>query len=103
MNKLYFIVNSGCDATTHGIARIADEDFDKFKTFIENLNRNSYYGCMPTIAVYEIDESKIKEINFNPRRAMAKRDMPIWAIFFIWMGRLGLLLMKLSSIGLRKK
>ena len=51
MNKLYFIANSGCDATTHGIARIADEDFDKFKTIIENLNRNSHYGCMPTIAV----------------------------------------------------
>lgn len=59
MDKLYYIENCGCDDTTHGLVRISDEDFPKFKTFIENLNKNSTYGCMPRIHVYEIDESDI--------------------------------------------
>jgi hypothetical protein len=38
MNEnLYFIANSGCDATTYGLARIPEEDFPKFKTMIEKL------------------------------------------------------------------
>ena len=32
--KLYYIVNSGCDAITKGLARISDEDFSKFKTIM---------------------------------------------------------------------
>lgn len=64
--KLYFIENQGCDATTYGIARISDEDFPKFKTIIENLNKNSTYGCMPRIAVYKADMEQLKEIVYNP-------------------------------------
>ena len=64
--KLYFIANSGCDATTYGIARISDEDFPKFKQIIENLNENSYYGCMPVISVYKIDMSQLREFEYNP-------------------------------------
>ena len=63
--KLYYVNNEGCDATTYGLVRISDEDFPKFKTFIENLNKNSTYGCMPTIHLYEIDESKIREYTQN--------------------------------------
>lgn len=66
IDNLYFIANSGCDATTYGLARISDEDFSKFKTIVENLNKNSYYGCMPTISVYKISERDIKEIQHNP-------------------------------------
>jgi hypothetical protein len=62
MDPLYYIENVGCDATTYGIARISDEDFPKFKAIIENLNKNSYYGCMPKIDVYKINESDIQEI-----------------------------------------
>ena len=66
MNNLYFVTNSGCDATTYGLARISDEDFPKFKTLIEDLNKNSHYGCMPTIDVYKIDMSQLKEVvNYN--------------------------------------
>ena len=65
MEKLYYLENCGCDDTTHGLVRIPDEDFPKFKTFIENLNKNSTYGCMPRIHVYEIDESKIRLWNEN--------------------------------------
>ena len=57
---LYLVANEGCDDTTLGIVRIADEDFTKLKAFIENLNKNSTYGCMPTIDVYRINDSFIK-------------------------------------------
>lgn len=59
--SLYYICNEGCDDTTEGLAIISDEDFPKFKKIIEELNMNSTYECMPTIAVYKIDESMIRE------------------------------------------
>ena len=61
MTNLYYIENQGCDDTTCGLARITDEDFPKFKEIIENLNENSYYGCMPTIQVWRIKEKDIRE------------------------------------------
>ena len=68
--KLYFIANSGCDATTYGLIRLNDGEFEKFRLFVENLNKNSYYGCMPTISVYEINMSELKiveNIGNDPR------------------------------------
>jgi hypothetical protein len=65
-NNLYFIENQGCDATTYGLAMISDEDFPKFKTLIENLNKNSYYGCMPVISVYKANMNDFKEFIDNP-------------------------------------
>lgn len=62
MSNLYYIENQGCDDTTCGLARITDEDFPKFKEIIENLNKNSYYGCMPTIQVWRVDEEDIREL-----------------------------------------
>lgn len=59
MNNLYYICNIGCDDETHGLARISDDDFPKFKEIIENLNKNSTYACMPEIQVYKIDEDLI--------------------------------------------
>lgn len=70
-DNLYFIANSGCDATTYGLARISDIDFPKFKEIIENLNKNSYYGCMPVISVYKIDMSDLKEIKY-------RADASVW-------------------------
>jgi hypothetical protein len=64
--SLYFIENRGCDATTYGLTWVNDNDFPKFKLFIENLNKNSYYGCMPVISVYKISMSDLKEICYNP-------------------------------------
>lgn len=49
LTNLYLIRNCGCDDTTTGLARMTDEEFEFFKTVIENLNRNSPYGCMPMI------------------------------------------------------
>lgn len=75
MNEnLYFIKNQGCDATTYGLARVTDEDFPKFKSFIENLNKNSYYGCMPVISVYKINMSDLKEIDYNPKAEIWDAD-----------------------------
>ena len=64
-SNLYFIENQGCDATTYGLAKVSDEDFPKFKSFIENLNKNSYYGCMPVISVYKANEDILTEIDYN--------------------------------------
>lgn len=65
--QLYFIENEGCDDTTKGVARISDEDFPKFKEIIENLNKNSTYGCMPTIKVYKIDMNDLQEVEYDPK------------------------------------
>lgn len=60
--SLYYIENHGCDDITHGLVRIPDEHLLTFITFITNLNKNSQYGCMPTIDVYRItDESLLRE------------------------------------------
>ena len=82
--NLYFIANEGCDDTTCGIARISDEDFPKFKEIIENLNKNSHYGCMPTISVYKIDMSKLKEIKYNTESEYLEDDsIDIDDIFYL--------------------
>ena len=64
--QLYLIVNQGCDAETYGLAWIRDSEFARFKDIIDNLNKNSHYGCMPTITVYKADMSEFKEVNYDP-------------------------------------
>ena len=59
-SDLYLILNQGCDDTTKGLAFIPKTYFDKFKSFIEDLNTNSTYECMPIIKVYKIDENMIR-------------------------------------------
>ena len=75
-DNLYFIENQGCDDTTCGVVMVSDEDFPKFQSFIENLNKNSSYPCMPVISVYKIDRSDLKEINYNP-------EAEVWDIDYI--------------------
>lgn len=65
-NNLYFIENQGCDDTTYGLVWVTDENFPKFKSFIENLNKNSHYDCQPVIFVYKIKVDDLKEITYNP-------------------------------------
>ena len=60
MINLYYIRNVGCDDETCGLAKISDENFTEFKRMIEDLNKNSTYGCMPKIEVYKINESAIR-------------------------------------------
>ena len=66
MKNLYFVENQGCDDRTCGLVEIDDSDFPRFKEFIENLNKNSYYGCMPTICVSKVKAELFKEIVYNP-------------------------------------
>lgn len=63
--KLYFIENCGCDDVTRGLVRLSEDEFVRFKEIVENLNKNSNYCCMPTIEVYEIEESELKEVDIN--------------------------------------
>lgn len=65
MASLYYIENNGCDDTTHGLSYMTDDQFSAFKTIVENLNKNSTYGCMPTINVYKIDKSFIRAATEN--------------------------------------
>jgi hypothetical protein len=65
-DNLYFIANRGCDATTYGLVNVPDDEFPRFKQFIEDLNKNSYYGCMPTISVYKISMDHLREFDYNP-------------------------------------
>ena len=65
MTNLYYIENVGCDDLTKGLTIIPDEFWDIFQTMIEDLNKNSTYGCMPKIAVYKIDETMIKKLTEN--------------------------------------
>ena len=62
MSDLYYIENIGCDDKTRGLVNIPDEIIPWFKNFIENLNKNSQYGCMPTIEVYKINETFIRPV-----------------------------------------
>ena len=72
--KLYFVANEGCDDVTRGIVSVSDSDFPKFKALIENLNKNSTYGCMPTISVYKINREQIKEIVYDPNKRFGHDD-----------------------------
>lgn len=60
MSDLYYIENIGFDDETQGLVNIPDDIIPWFKNTIENLNKNSQYGCMPVIKVYKIDETFIR-------------------------------------------
>lgn len=65
MLNLYYIENVGCDDTTHGLSYMTDDQFSMFKIVVENLNKNSTYGCMPKIFVYRINDSFIRASTEN--------------------------------------
>lgn len=58
--ELYYIRNVGCDDETCGLAAISRRSFHYLKSIIQNLNKNSTYGCMPTIEIYRINYSFIR-------------------------------------------
>lgn len=65
MKDLYCVRNIGCDDETIGLAIIPDEYFPQFKKNIENLNKNSTYGCQPTIFVYKITMDDLREATYE--------------------------------------
>ena len=74
ITDLYLIRNCGCDDITTGLVRMSDEQLEFFKATIENLNKNSTYGCMPTIELYQIDENMFRE---------AEDDDPVENIMYL--------------------
>ena len=71
MKKLYYIINSGCDASTRGIAELSEQEISILMKAISDLNENSYYGCMPVIAIREITWDDLKEVTIRP-------DADVW-------------------------
>lgn len=70
MNKqLIYIVNRGCDASTCGLIEIDADKVDEYVQHINELNKNSYYDCMPKIHLFkaqwdwfrEVDPAEIKD------------------------------------------
>lgn len=61
MSEFYYIENIGCDDETCGLALIPDNILPWVKSIINNLNKNSQYGCMPTIEIYKINDSFVRE------------------------------------------
>ena len=60
--QLYFIENQGCDATTYGLKELTYDEFIFICKFIADLNKNSHYGCMPIIHIYEASWEDFKEV-----------------------------------------
>lgn len=90
MSNLYLIQNCGCDDTTIGLARMTIEQMVYFRNIIADLNKNSTYGCMPVIHVYNIDENMIREaedddlvenIMYLDDRKYVLEDGLLWKIY----------------------
>lgn len=64
MNKqLIYIVNQGCDASTRGLIEIETDKLSEYIQHIKELNKNSYYGCMPKIYLYKVEWDWFREVN----------------------------------------
>ena len=56
--KKYKISNIGCDDYTEGVFELTEEQYEFLDNLFEELNKNSTYGCMPTIYVEEIQSTE---------------------------------------------
>jgi len=59
---LVLIVNSGCDDITKGLVEVNEKELELLCETFYFLNKNSSYGCMPTIELYKIQEDKLREL-----------------------------------------
>lgn len=50
----YKILNIGCDDETEGTFEFTKEQFEFLNNVFVELNKNSTYGCMPKIYIYEV-------------------------------------------------
>ena len=67
MKEKYVIYNKGCDDTTKGIFEFTKEEFLFLNNLFKELNKNSYYGCMPKIFIYKQDNLIEKGCEQNER------------------------------------
>lgn len=64
MNKqLIYIVNRGCDASTYGLIEIDADKVDEYIQHINDLNKNSYYDCMPKIHLFKAQWDWFREVD----------------------------------------
>lgn len=63
--KLYLISNMGCDDTTWGLVEFDDEELQKFCQIVSDLNKNSTYGCQPTITIYYLRYDDIRPVSLE--------------------------------------
>jgi hypothetical protein len=47
----YKIENCGCDDVTVGVIDLTQQEFQILNRVFEELNKNSYYNCMPKIYI----------------------------------------------------
>lgn len=57
----YKIENIGCDDETEGVFEFTTEQFEFLKNVFEELNKNSTYGCMPTIYIKEMQKNDYQD------------------------------------------
>ena len=50
----YEISNVGCDDTTTGVFELTETQFAFLVRVFDELNENSYYGCMPKIYIKKV-------------------------------------------------
>ena len=50
----YKILNIGCDDETEDTFEFTKEQFEFLNNVFVGLNKNSTYGCMPKIYIYEV-------------------------------------------------
>jgi hypothetical protein len=64
MNKqLIYIVNRGCDASTYGLIEVDADKVDEYVQHINELNKNSYYDCMPKIHLFKAQWDWFREVD----------------------------------------
>ena len=76
--ELYLIQNCGCDDTTFGLVEFTEEQLKFFTETIENLNRNSSYGCQPTIHLYKVNYTDFEEFSFKDDPPEEWGDPTVW-------------------------
>lgn len=64
--KKYHIKNIGCDDTTEFEIELTDEELKTVIRLFEENNKNSSYGCMPRLYIYEFDKDKTRWEYDNP-------------------------------------
>lgn len=64
MNKqLIYIVNQGCNASTYGLIEIDADKVDEYVQHINELNKSSYYDCMPKIHLFKAQWDWFREVD----------------------------------------
>lgn len=52
----YKITNVGCDDVTEGAFELTQEEFRILNRVFEELNKNSFYNCMPKIYIERMEQ-----------------------------------------------